>query len=227
MNDVSTGERDKRPPLAWLVLFVSWTFAIAEFRKGGRKGASRTAVIVQMNRFYFGLSLALVVGIAVASCNAIACLQWNPTNDGSAFRVATFLLGSYCLSRAIEVFCAFFRDAFDRLADKDPDSDLNGRRRIGLALTSYAEMILNFGMLLTLVPGEAWQTSNANPPRHVTDALFYSASTITTSGGGGFVPKGPIVQALTAFEIACGLILLVVCFAIYAGDQTQHPKSRP
>lgn len=227
MTDATTERDEKRPPLAWLVLFLSWTFAIAEFRKAGREGASRTAVIVQMNRIYFYLSVALVVGIAVASCNAIACLQWNPTNDGIAFRVATFLLGSYCLSRAIEVFYAFFRDAFDRLADKDPGSDLNGRRRIGLALTSYAEMILNFGMLLTLVPGDAWQTSNANPPTHVTDALFYSASTITTSGGGGFVPKGPIVQALTAFEIACGLILLVVCFAIYAGDRTPRPRWRP
>ncbi len=225
MTDEPAEDQDGRPLLAWLVIFISWTFALAEFRKAGRKGPDRTAVIVQMNRIYFVASAALVAAIIVASGNTIACLQWNPSNDGTIFRSATFLLATYCLSRCIEVFYAFFRDAFDRLADREPDSDLQGRRRIGLALTSYAEMILNFGMLLSLVTAEAWQTTNANPPKHITDVLFYSASTITTSGGGGFVPKGAIVQALTVFEIACGLILLVVCFAIYAGGRTQRPEA--
>ena len=91
-----------------------------------------------------------------------------------------------------------------------------------VALTSYLEMILNFSMLLALVRADAWHDESGNGPKSVTDILFYSASTITTSGGGGFVPNGIIPQVLTVFEIACGLILLVVCFAVYAGGRAQR-----
>ena len=219
MSDTKTGStaaatRVGRPWFEWAVL--SWTFALAVFRKGTLEGADRTKVIVQMNRLYIIASTMLFVIITAASCNRIGSMQWGPTNSGNPFRLATFVLASYCLSRCIEVFYAFYRDAFDKLGRVKPDSDLRGRQRIGLALASYAELILDFAILYLIVPNEAWQSVNANRPQAVTDALFYSASAITTSGGGGFVPKGSVLQALTAFEIACGLILLVVCFAVYA-----------
>ena len=208
----------QRPWIEWVVLFCSWTFARATVRKKGLEGAARTAVIVQLNRRNLATSLGLAGALVAFSRNCIAATQWNAGNDGRLFRFATFVLATYCMSRAIEVLYAFCRDAFAKLADETSESDLDGRRRIGLALTSYVELILNFTILLALVPAAAWQDKNANPPTHVSDVLFYSASTITTSGGGGYVPKGIVVQALTAFEIASGLILLVVCFAVYASN---------
>ncbi|MEG3173782.1 ion channel [Sphingomonas sp. ZB1N12] len=215
-----------RPWIEWIVLLSSWTFALAMVRKRGLEGAARTAVIVHLNRRNLFTSLGLATVLVACSQNRIAATQWNVGNDGMLFRLATFALATYCMSRAIEVIYAFCRDAFAKLADEGSESDLDGRQRIGLALTSYVELILNFAILLALAPAAAWQEKNANRPTHVIDVLFYSGSTITTSGGGGYVPKGVIVQALTAFEIACGLILLVVCFAVYAGNPSGSSRRR-
>ena len=65
----------------------------------------------------------------------------------------------------------------------------------------------------------------------VTDSLWYSASTITTSGGGGYYPNHWVGQLLSFYEVACGVILLVVCFTIYTGllgrsDQNGRAKER-
>lgn len=210
-----------KPPIhEWLVLFTSWSYALASFRKRGRTDGARTGVITQMNRLYLVVSVGLFAAMLAYSGNKLACTQGGRPDAGVAFGVVAFALGSYCLSRGIEVFYAFYRDAFDKLAQKPSQSTLDGHRRISLALTSYVEMILNFAMLLALLPTGAWQPASA--PTSITDILFYSASTITTSGGGGFVPRGFVPQAFTVFEIACGLILLVVCFAVYAGDRTQR-----
>jgi len=211
----------KLPIYEWLVLFTSWTYALASFRKRGQTGEARTGVITQMNRLYLIVSVVLVAAMLAYSSNKIGSTQGGGPDAGVAIGVVAFALGSYCLSRGIEVFYAFYRDAFDKLAKKPSQSSLDGHRRISLALTSYVEIIVNFALLLALLPADAWQAASA--PTSITDILFYSASTITTSGGGGFVPKGVVPQAFTVFEIACGLILLVVCFAVYAGDRTQQP----
>ena len=210
--------------LDYLAAVVSWTFAIAMARKRSLRDAARRRVIVQMNTFYLVTSTLILAAIVTLSGNSLASTQWGPSDAGCAFRVITFIVASYCLSRCIEVSYAFIRDAFDKLARRSAGSDLRGPRRIGLALASYGETIINFTILLSLAPSGEWQDVNANPPTKVTDVLFYSASSITTSGGGGFIPKGVIVQALTAFEIACGLILLVVCFAVYAGHKEEDRR---
>lgn len=218
-------ETGKLPAHEWVVLFTSWTYALASFRKRGRIGEARTGVIAQMNRLYLIVSVVLVAAMLAYSGNKLASTQGGRPDATIASNVVAFALGSYCLSRGIEVVYAFYRDAFAKLAKMPSRSTLDGHRRISLALTSYAEMILNFAMLLALLPAHTWQAASA--PTSITDILFYSASTITTSGGGGFVPKSVVSQAFTVFEIACGLILLVVCFAVYAGERTQQPLGRP
>jgi hypothetical protein len=66
-----------------------------------------------------------------------------------------------------------------------------------------------------MLPAAMWQ--DGYRIHRFTDVLSYSATTITTSGGGGFAASHWLLQALTAYEIACGLLLLVVCFTIYVG----------
>lgn len=215
-------EDGKRTVLEWIVLLCSWSYALASYRKRGRSGEARTDVIAQMNRLYLITSVVLIAAMIGYGGNSLASVQGGRADAGTAFVCVAFALASFCLSRGIEVFYAFYRDAFDKLADRPARSNLDGHRRIRLALTSYVEIILNFSMLLALVPADAWHDESGNGPRTVTDVLFYSASTITTSGGGGFVPKGVFAQALTVFEIACGLILLVVCFAVYAGGRARR-----
>lgn len=218
--------RRRRSRLEWIPLIFSWTLAKATWRKKGLRDGERTAVIVRLNRWNLGTSVLLTCVVIAWSRNDLSAMQWNAQNDGPVFLGLTFVFASYCMSRVIEVLFAFYRDAFAKLADEESESDLDGRRRIGLALTSYLEMILNFGLLMALVPCTGWQTGTGSPAL-VTDVLFYSASTITTSGGGGFVPGGMTVQGLTLLEIACGLILLVVCFAVYAGNPRGGPTNVP
>lgn len=61
-----------------------------------------------------------------------------------------------------------------------------------------------------------WQCGTQRPSSFI-DLLTYSALTITTSGGGGFVAKHWLPQLMTVYEVMCGLILLVVSFTIYTG----------
>ncbi len=81
-----------------------------------------------------------------------------------------------------------------------------------LALNSYAELILNFALIYSLIPSIWWRDPK---PSTFTDVISYSAATITTSGGLGFNPQHVWLQLLSAYEVFCGLILLVVCFTIY------------
>lgn len=205
----ATPRRQHRASATWILRVLSPTWALADWAKGTRRGPERSRIITRFNRGYLVASLVLT-GVAL----------WATGNHASALRGAPWppplllLVAWLLLSRCVEVFAAFLADAVDHL---DPSrrhaSDLQPARRVGLALASYAEIVLDFGLLNALMPKEAWLAA----PAQVTDLLFYSASTITTSGGGGFTPTSWPAQLLATFEILTGVVLLVVCFAIYTG----------
>jgi len=135
------------------------------------------------------------------------------------------ILWSYfLLSRCNEIFYSFLRDAFDKLEpdkvestlpDKSDASILNFRDRIRLSLKSYLELIMNFAILYVLTDKSLWKTDNA--PTLITDAIYFSCITITTTGYGDISPSHWYPQFLSVYEVFCGVLLLVVCFSIYAG----------
>ena len=79
-------------------------------------------------------------------------------------------------------------------------------------------------MLFALSPADAWMTNPAAFPHSVTDVLYFSATTITTSGNGAMIPGHGLLQLLSSYEIFCGLILFVVCFTIYTGLDKKGTK---
>jgi len=198
---------------------LSPTWAYAEHKKAPLNDAGKTGFIRTMNAFYLKVAVALAFTVFLLSWNDLSEIQTNARSWTDSIIVAQllkFFLAGYLLSRCTEVLFAFYRDAAHKLQPKKTSNSLLGwGERVRLALRSYLELILNFALLYAMLPASMWQSSY--PPRHLTDVIFYSASTITTSGGGGFVPSHWLLQGLTVYEIACGLILLVVSFTVYVG----------
>ena len=172
-----------------------------------------------MNGRYLRVAIALIVGFFSVSWNSLSEIQTNARSWPTSVivvQVIKLLLSAYLISRCTEVLCAFYKDASDKLRPATPSKSLLGwGERVQLALRSYLELILNFALLYAMLPASMWEEGYR--PGLLTDALSYSATTITTSGGGGFVASHWFLQALTAYEIACGLILLVVSFTVYVG----------
>lgn len=204
--------------LGLLFSIVSPTWGVAWLLKRGRRRHARAAIICWLNHLYLSLSVVAV------------CVTLHVGNDLPGERphwwssVSFDLWGWFLLSRCTEVFYAFYRDAFDKLGSVPPSSRLTPALRVRLALNSYAELILNFALLYRLLPSSVW--ADSGKPGSFSDLLFYSASTITTSGSGRLVIAKWPLQLLTVYEILCGLILLVVCFAIYAGGALGKPLRR-
>ncbi len=172
--------------------------------------ARRTEVIRRLNEVYFTLAIALLASTVAITGNDAAKLQ----PDG--LRWWALLAQNVLLSRFFEIGFAFLRDAFDKLEEPDPSSDLGWGERVVLAMRSYVEMLVEFALVYALLPASAWvATDTPPPPSKVTDMIWYSANVVTTSGGGGYIPASLPLKLLTIGEVLCGVILLVVSFTIY------------
>jgi voltage-gated potassium channel len=200
---------------------LSPTFAFADCQKRKRNRAGRAQFIRRMNCRY--LTAGVVLALATLG------LTWRGTGNplwGTWWSLGLALVCWYLVSRCNEVFLAFYLDAFDKLrTSRRPSSALAWPTRVRLALNSYAELILNFAVLYEMLPADWWQCG-AQRPASFTDLLTYSALTITTSGGGGFVAKHWLPQLMTVYEVMCGLILLVVSFTIYTGRGLSPRRGR-
>lgn len=195
-----------------VVSVISPTWRLADWLKP-RDPERRTYVIVGLNVVYLVIAVTTITSLIVWFDNSARPLRagaWSPL----------WIWGWFLLSRCAEVFMAFYRDAVDQLRDKPAGSDLTAAWRVRLALNSYVELIIDYAMLYALLPSTVWQSS----PTAITDFLWLSASTITTSGSAGYVLAGRMPQLLSTFEIVGGIILLVVCFALYSGGRADERR---
>ena len=190
---------------SYLVLgALSPTWALAAIAKP-RDRACRSIVIVGLNLGYLAVAICTIVAL-IASRTDARLLHISGWSIACAWAYFLWL-------RCIEVLIAFHRDALDRLKGKRTGSDLTGRWRVSLALNSYLELVIDYALLYVLLPADTWKDA----PATFTDALWISASTITTSGSAGFTPLRWPPQLLSTLEIFGGVILLVVCFTLYSG----------
>lgn len=192
---------------------LSPTWAIADFAK---TKWDRTKVIEVLNSTYLWVSIASIVAVLVYQEYWAAPSAKSLNSSVPYFFV--FAWSYFLLSRCNEIFWAFLRDAFDKMDKaKASKSDLKPHDRVRLSLKSYLELVLNFSLLYALLPmtEEVW--NNKQLPIQITDAMYFSGVTITTLGYGDFSPAHWYPQFLTVYEVFCGFILLIVCFAIYSG----------
>lgn len=198
--------------IRWLYWIVSPTYKLAERSKKRtlRKanGAELlTKAIRRYNHYYVfaTLLLAAVYGILLgANRHDMACLALART-------LSSGLIGYVIVSRAIEIFSSFLIDATEKLNGVPSKSCLKFGDRLHLALNSYLELMLGFGLLYYLLPDDFFVDSFGN----IIEAIYFSAVTMTTVGYGDFHPHHWISEILVVLQIFCSLTLALVCFTVY------------
>ncbi|MDP2209176.1 MAG: ion channel [Bacteroidota bacterium] len=111
------------------------------------------------------------------------------------------------------------KDALDKTAQEDTSlSDLSYQDRLKLSFRSYFEIIFNFAIIYFLFPSDYWKPK---PPSTIIESVYFSGVTIVTLGYGDITPNHWIPQLLSVYEVFCGFVLIIVCFAVYVG-KTQN-----
>ncbi len=175
----------------------------------------RTKTIKVLNSVYLWLALVSAFSLLIYQ------EYYPPLGKLTLYAILPFPIiftwSYFLLSRCNEIFWAFLADAFDKMDENEKsNSKLTPKDRITLSLKSYLELIINFAILYLLLPQTA-ETWKGKSPESITDAIYFSGVTITTLGYGDISPVHWFPQFLTVYEVFCGFILLIVCFAIYAG----------
>ena len=188
----------------WIRPFLSPTTPIASYLKTKSSSDDRAETIKRLNSLYLCIALASVVGLWIYG---------KPT----ILMGLEFVWGYYLLSRCNEIFYAFLKDALDKAGGQDSKSNLTKKERLVLALKSYLELVINFAILYFLMPSCFWKGEFCS----ILDALYFSGVTITTLGYGDIAPENLLPKLLTVYEVLCGFILLIVCFAIYTSTKKE------
>jgi len=191
------------------------TWFFARVYKEGKYSDIRKKRIQQLNITYLIISVITIVAVIVYQA------QWELPIGTPVTSLANdvtfgykFFWFYFLISRCNEIFMAFLMDASDKLKSNRGVSSLQFFERLNLSLKSYLELIINFALLYMLTPLRYWCKEN---PFSVFDALFYSASTITTLSDSSVSPVFWFVKLLTIYQIFCGFSLLIVCFTVYTG----------
>ncbi len=182
MSELQSPQIDKMP--LWFVVPFSIVAPTWYFADCLKRNCDRTRTIKRLNKFWLGVSVFSFFSVCFWTGNDVGRLQrlsgWPLDHP---FAKPCLLLWAYLLwSRCTEIGFAFLRDAHDKIGQPFSQSKLRAKDRLALAFKSYIELICNFAILFNLCPADTWQ-QNAGP-KHVTDLLYFSATTITTSGNG-------------------------------------------
>ncbi len=195
----------------YFIQLISPTWAFADAKKRATQDKQKyTLFIREANKNYFLISaVALIIYIGASE---------NVLSFQNSWKVIVWhiIWSIFLLSRCNEIFYAFAKDARDKVSGSKQNSNLDEKDRIILALRSYLELIINFAILYSFLPMNCWMEPTY-APKSITNLVYYSATTITTSGNGAMIPVRFYAQFLSTYEIYAGLLLLVVCFALYAG----------
>jgi hypothetical protein len=128
-----------------------------------------------IRKWHWGFFLA-----APLSC-ALICV---PSIAGISHLVPVWLVVVYGVvvpfSRCNEIFYAFLSDALDQMERMEPRTKLGPVERVKLAVRSYAEIVLDFGIIYYLLPSRYFSQAF----RSVIHAVYFSGITRSTVGYG-------------------------------------------
>jgi voltage-gated potassium channel len=116
---------------------------------------------------------------------------------GASRRFAVGVFAAYALWRCNEVFLAFISDATADLRPTAHATNLKYYERIRLAIRSYIELILAYGLVFRAA------------------SEFFGGVTITTIGYGDIHPTHWLPGFFTIYEFLNGVVLIVVSFTVY------------
>jgi voltage-gated potassium channel len=123
-------------------------------------------------------------------------------------------------SRCNEIFYAFLADALDQMERVEPRTALTPVERVKFAVRSYVEVVCDFGIIYFLFPAYYF----SQPFRSIVHAVYFSGVTLSTVGYGDVTPSRPLTQFLVLYEVAIGLVLVVITLATYVSLVGQRDK---
>jgi hypothetical protein len=231
--------------IVMVVALLSPTFWLADLLK---QDTNKNKVIRSLNWLYFLISvLSLVVLILLNNFFQTFYPQCE-------YDLPSAIWSIFLLSRCNEIFYAFLRDVRDKVADIKSENKkaiwcrgiielknkilhlkllkwigncLNGNEiknhdRLALSFRSYFELIINFAILYFLLPITHWK--DCHSPKDILESFYFSGVTITTLGYGDITPTHWFAQLLSVYEVLCGFLLIIVCFAVYLRDEPKKTK---
>ncbi|GEA25180.1 potassium channel family protein [Vibrio harveyi] len=216
----------------WL---VSPTYKYAEYKKnklidGNASPCGLSNALKKYNTTYF--ISAIVIAIAVQALRSFGYwlypvygFEATPIVSWFYWFFMILICWLFLFSRATEICKAFLGDAIEKLNGERPNSDLKYGERLTLALTSYIELIINFGTLYFLMPLCFYKDSHQFGS--ILEAIYFSGVTITTVGYGDISPSYWLLQFITVFEVLTGFSLIVVCFTIYSSLALSSNEKAP
>jgi voltage-gated potassium channel len=205
-----------------LLLFVlSPTRCLAALLKDKKKTKDEVKdLIITLNWLYFCMApiVAIVVEI-IGECKT----------DQGLFLIG--FAGYYAFSRVNEIFIAFIKDAKSHLKEPNHSSSLKYFERIPLAMRSYIELIILYGIITFVLHSLSpfmlcGETIYKGDLTTMWQAIYYSGVTITTLGYGDITPTHFISQFMAIFEVLNGFLLIVVSFTIYVSRSISDEKDK-
>jgi hypothetical protein len=190
-----------------LLLLISPTrFVIDRLKRNDEDGGTRRI----RNWTYGWLAFATIFIIIFTALSATGWVP-HPKSPDHIYWVVAVLLWALPFSRTTELFIAFYRDAFQQLVGVTPSSQLQMTDRLRFLARSYLEVALDFGIVYFFLPSCVFEKQF----KTLFQAIYFSATTITTVGYGDFHPTSFISQLLCIWELAVGFVLVVFTLGSY------------
>jgi voltage-gated potassium channel len=205
INHIKTEYRkDKKSVLFYA---VSPSLLAASYSKSKKKTKDEVRnFIIARNRQYFIIAPLLAIAVGVSAVFDIS--QW--------FVVIGVI---YAFSRVNEIFIAFVKDATSHLRKEEHSSSLKYHERIPLAMKSYIELIVLYGVIAFgfhfFFQAMSCGCDSEACSLNMWQAIYYSGVTITTLGYGEITPGSFSTQLIAIYEVINGFSLIVVSFAVY------------
>lgn len=200
-----------------LLFWISPTFKIAEitknkFRKNGDSEAKLASIIYRYNLLYLSVTIFFAVVTGIVLYPGFIDL----TQVATIKKTFLYIVGPLIFSRAAEIFIAFLRDAVSKMDGNKSSTNLTYGTRLELALKSYIELLVGFGLLYYILPNCFFKGGDGNFEfQSIIEAIYFSGATMTTLGYGDISPKHWISQILVIFQLFCGMTLALVSFTVY------------
>lgn len=211
---------------------ISPTFLFASEMKKRRNAEEKAKFITTINTVYLVMTISLI--IAIGLLNSFTKFNWFNVRDIKEellklqsgvilFKVFGLLIFYYAFSRVNEVFIAFLNDAYSKIdSKKKSQSTLSYSTRIKLALKSYLELILDYGLIYYVISRFKVSIDThpiggdkfVNSIKTIIDAIYFSGVTITTTGYGDILIDSWF-KLFSVYEVLNGMLLLVVAFTVY------------
>ena len=208
--------------LKYISPVISPTYLITLFLTKFNKNQKTNKVkIIRINRIYFYISFSIAISLYFIEYY-IVTTEKNPY----FLRFIFFIMLFYSFSRSLEIFLFYIIDSIEKMKYKTkPKPGISFLDKFILALRNYIELIFTYGIIYHIL-----NKSNINIIlfnsnfEDITEALYFSANTITLLGYGDHYPTHLLTQFLSMFQLISGAYILIITFTLYVTLNFANPN---